>query len=134
MYRFPPATVLGPHKVLVIAASGKAFSTQYGFPPDLEFYETTAAVPTMIPDQDWGTGEWYLRDGGDQILLLDGLRQPVDVVVYGDSAYPGVVAYREPILYSHSLERYPPRLDTDDCSLDFRDWPFPSPGDLPIGE
>ena len=134
MYRFPPATVLGPHRVLVIAASGEAFNTQYGFPPALEFYETTAAVPTMIADQDWGTGEWHLRNDGDQVLLLDGRGQPADVVVYGDSTYPGVIAYRQPILYSHSLERYPPLLDTDDCSLDFRDWPFPNPGNLPVGE
>ena len=134
MYRFPPATALGPHQVLVIAASALAFSDHYGFAPDLEFYATTASVPTMIPDQDWGTGEWHLRNDGDQILLVDASRQPVDVVVYGDSAYPGVVAYPEPVFYTHSLERYPPFLDTDDCSLDFRDWPFPNPGNLPIGQ
>jgi uncharacterized repeat protein (TIGR01451 family) len=134
MYRFPPATVLGPHRVLVIAASASSFSIQNGFAPDLEFYPTTTSVPTMIPDQGWGTGEWHLRNDGDQILILDGSGRPVDVVVYGDSTYPGVIAYGQPILSSHSLERYPPLLDTDDCSLDFRDWPFPDPGNLPIGE
>jgi hypothetical protein len=52
------------------------------------------------------------------------------VLVYGDNAYPGVVAHPGISLYTHSLERHPPRLDTDDCSLDFRDWPFPNPGEL----
>jgi hypothetical protein len=131
MYRFPPATVLGPHRVLVIAASASSFSIQNGFAPDLEFYPTTTSVPTMIPDQGWGTGEWHLRNDGDQILILDGSGRPVDVVVYGDSTYPGVIAYGQPILSSHSLERYPPLFDTDDCAVDFRDWPFPSPGALP---
>jgi cardiolipin synthase A/B len=134
MYRFPPSTSLAPQRALVIAASAQAFSARYGFAPDLEFYATTTSVPTMIPAPDWGTGEWELRDAGDQVLLLDGQNQPVDVVVYGDRAYPNVVPHPGVSLSSHSLERYPPFLDTDDCSLDFRDWPFPNPGRLPTGE
>ncbi|MGC9334028.1 MAG: lamin tail domain-containing protein [Anaerolineae bacterium] len=134
MYRFPPSTSLAPQQALVIAASAKAFSTRYGFAPDLEFYATTTSVPTMISAEDWGTGEWELRDAGDQVLLLDGQNRPVDVVVYGDRSYPNVVPHPGVSLSSHSLERYPPFLDTDDCSLDFRDWPFPNPGRLPMGE
>ncbi|MCL7453954.1 MAG: glycerophosphodiester phosphodiesterase, partial [Anaerolineae bacterium] len=134
MYRFPPATALGPHRVLVIAASAKAFSTRYGFAPDLEFYSTDESVPAMIPAPDWGTGEWHLRDDGDEVLLLSGDGHLVDAVVYGDRTFPGVIAHPGVGIYSHSLERYPPFLDTDDCSLDFRDWPFPNPGELPTGE
>jgi hypothetical protein len=54
----------------------------------------------------------------------------VDVVVYGDAAFPGVVPHPG-VVYGHSLERDPIWLDTDDCSSDFRDWPYPSPGNLP---
>jgi hypothetical protein len=63
---------------------------------------------------------------GDQVLLLDAALRPADVLVYGDAVYPGVA------LFTHSLERYPACFDTDDCSLDFRDWPFPNPGQLPL--
>ena len=47
------------------------------------------------------------------------------------AVYSGVVPHPGVTFPSHSLERYPPFLDTDDCSVDFRDWPFPSPGALP---
>jgi hypothetical protein len=88
-------------------------------------------VPTLARAPSWGTGEWELRNAGDEVLLLDGQNRLVDVVVYGDAAYPGVVAHPGVTLSSHSLERYPPSLDTDDCSQDFRDWPFPNPGSVP---
>lgn len=130
MYQFPPGSVLGPRQVLVIAASAAVFRQSYGWAPDYEFYETDPTVPTLARSPSWGKGEWELRNGGDEVLLLDGLNRPVDGLVYGDDAYPGIVAHPGVSLYTHSLERYPPRLDTDDCSLDFRDWAFPNPGEL----
>jgi hypothetical protein len=45
--------------------------------------------------------------------------------------YPGAVHRPGGIAYGHSLEREPIWWDTDDCSADFRDWPYPSPGELP---
>ena len=132
MYRFPAGTALGPGQVLVIAASALAFQQAYGLAPDFEFYATDPAVPTMEADPAWGTGEWHLRNDGDQVLLLDDTLRPADVLVYGDAAYPGVVPHPGVALFTHSLERYPPFFDTDDCSLDFRDWPFPNPGQLPV--
>jgi len=133
MYRFPAGTTLGPGQVLVIAASALAFRQEYGIPPDLEFYATDVTVPTLAPDPFWGTGEWHLRNDGDQVLLLGCANAVVDAVAYGDAVYPGVVPDPGVGLYTHSLERYPPLFDTDDCSLDFRDWPFPNPGRLPAG-
>jgi hypothetical protein len=132
MYRFPAGTILGPEGVLVIAASATGFRLDHpGLVPDFEIYATDPAVPTLQPYAGWGTGEWQLANDGDEVLLLDGLDRVVDVVVYGGGAYPGVVPHPGVALYSHSLERYPYRYDTDDCSADFRDWPFPSPGALP---
>lgn len=131
MYQFPAGTVLGPGQVLVVAASAEVFRQEYGALPDFEFYATDATVPTLQPAPLWGTGEWHLRNDGDQVLLLDGAYRVVDVLVYGDAVYPGVVPHPGVAFYTHSLERYPPLFDTDDCSLDFRDWPFPNPGSLP---
>jgi hypothetical protein len=131
MYRFPTGTALAPHEVLVIASSAVAFRHVYGQDPDLEFYATDPNVPDLIPVSAWGMGEWELRGDGDEVLLLGELNQAVDVLVYGDGAYPGIVPHPGVSLFSHSLERYPPWFDTDDCSIDFRDWPFPTPGQLP---
>jgi hypothetical protein len=131
MYRFPTGTVLGPGRVLVVAASAAGFRATYGFAPDFELYATDATVPTLQPSPSWGTGEWHLRNDGDQVLLLDRTNGVVDVVVYGDAVYPGVVPHPGVAFYGHSLERYPPLFDTDDCGLDFRDWAFPTPGALP---
>jgi hypothetical protein len=131
MYSFPPGTVLGPRQVQVIAASSTRFRQEYGQAPDFELYETDLSVPTLTPYASWGTGEWELGRDGDEVLLLDGHDRAVDAVVWGDGNYHGLVPHPGVSLFTHSLERYPPVLDTDDCSIDFRDWPFPNPGQVP---
>jgi hypothetical protein len=131
MYRFPEGTTLAPRQILVVAASAAAFQHTYGWDPDLEFYGTDPDVPDMIRFLSWGIGEWALRGAGDEVLLLDALNRPVDVLVYGDGAFPEVIPHPGVSLFTHSLERYPPWFDTDDCTIDFRDWPFPNPGELP---
>ncbi|MGD8397618.1 MAG: lamin tail domain-containing protein [Anaerolineae bacterium] len=133
MYAFPTGASLAPGQVLVVAASAAAFRTIYGVAPNYDIYRTDPLVPSLSPVPGWGTGEWELRGAGDQILLLDASGRPVDVVAYGDRAYPGVTPHPGVSHISHSLERFPPRLDTDDCSVDFRDQPFPGPGSLPTG-
>jgi len=131
MMAFPAGASVAPYGVRVVAASAAAFRQAYGRAPDFEFYPTDPAVPDMLPYPAWGTGGWQLANGGDQVLLLDGLDQPVDVVAFGSAAFPGMVAHPGVSLSGHSLERFPPLFDTDDCSADFRDWPFPNPGQLP---
>ena len=131
MMRFPAGASIAPHGVRVVAASAAAFRQAYGRAPDFEFYPTDPAVPDMLPHPAWGTGGWQLANAGDQVLLLDGLDRPVDVVAFGSASFPGVVAHPGVSLSGHSLERYPPLFDTGDCSADFRDWPFPNPGQLP---
>jgi len=132
MYRFPAGTSLSPHGVLVVAVTASGFREEFpGKSPDLELLETDPAVPNLIKSATWGTGDWGLGNSGDEVLLLDGSDQAVDVVVYGDGSYPGVVPHPGVSASGHSLERYPPQFDTDDCSADFRDWPYPHPGELP---
>jgi cardiolipin synthase len=132
MYRLPAGTSLQPGQVRVIASSAAAFRLDNpGRTVDFEFYETDPAVPTLQPYPQWGTGEWHLRNEGDEVILLDGSDRAVDVVVYGDKSYPGVIPHPGVSLFTHSLERFPYMFDTDDCSRDFRDWPFPNPGELP---
>jgi hypothetical protein len=132
MYRFPPGTVLDPNQVLVVAVTATGFREE--FPtrsPTFEIVETDPAVPNLLNYEPWGTWDWGLGNTGDEVLLVNGDDIPVDVLVYGDGSYPGVVAHPGGIAYGHSLERVPIWLDTDDCSADFRDWPYPGPGELP---
>ena len=131
MYRFPAGTTLAPHRTLVIAASGDVFRQFYGRTPDFEFFDMLPDVPDMVKDKDWSEGDWGLDNNGDEVLILDADGQAVDVLVYGAGSYPGVVPHPGVALYTHSLERFPYLYDTDDCSQDFRDWPFPNPGELP---
>jgi hypothetical protein len=132
MYRFPPGTMLAPQQTLVLASSAMAFRQEYpGLVPDYEFYATDPAVPDLTPIPLWGAGEWHLSNLGDEVVLLNADSMPVDVVVYGDGEYPGVEAHPGVSLHTHSLERFPFAYDTDNCSVDFRDWAFPNPGELP---
>ena len=79
----------------------------------------------------WGTGDWWLAGHGDHVLLLGPDDVPVDVVVYGDASYPGVIAHPGVSVYTHSLERFPANQDTNNCALDFRDRFPPTPGQVP---
>jgi cardiolipin synthase len=131
MYRFPPGAMVQPHHLLVVAVSATHFAAEYpGLLPDFEILDSHPAVPNLSKYAAWGEGDWWLRGAGDEVVLLDGNDLPVDVVAYGDSPYTGVVPHPG-VEYGHSLERYPVWLDTDDCSVDFRDWPYPNPGELP---
>jgi hypothetical protein len=47
----------------------------------------------------------------------------VDVVVWGTATYPGVVPHPGAEKSTHSLQRYPPGYDTNDCAFDFRSFP-----------
>jgi hypothetical protein len=132
MYRFPPGTVLGSRQVLVVASTSAGFrQDNLDQRPDFEIFDTDGSVLDMLRYPSWGEGEWHLANAGDQVLLLDGSDTPVDVVAFGGGAYPGVVAHPGVSVYTNSLERHPAWFDTNDCSVDFRDWPFPSPGELP---
>lgn len=131
-YQFPAGALILPDQALVVAITATGFQEEFpGHLPDFEMFETDPFVPNMLPYARWGEGDWGLSNAGDEILLLDGADLAVDVVAYGLGSYPELVSHPGGIAFDHSLERVPAWIDTNDCSLDFRDWPFPSPGDLP---
>ncbi len=121
MYTFPAGATLPARGVVVIAYDGSQVAKA-----DYEIFNNSAK-PDMLKVPTWGTGDWNLRNDGDQVLLLKSNGTVVDGVVWGDASYPGIVAHPG-VVYSHSLERYPANMDTDDCSKDFRDRYPPDPG------
>ncbi|HEX6387667.1 MAG TPA: phospholipase D-like domain-containing protein, partial [Anaerolineae bacterium] len=131
--RFPAGTMLAPGQTLVVAAAATAFNAEYGFAPDFEIIATDAAVPDLVDDLTWGDPAALLQlaNGGDEVILRDTADRVVDVVTYGSGSHPGVIACALVAASDHSLERFPYWRDTNDCTVDFRDWPFPNPGSLP---
>ncbi|MGD2039369.1 MAG: phospholipase D-like domain-containing protein [Anaerolineae bacterium] len=131
MYCFPAGAAIEPAQILVVAATATGFGPYPYQRPAFELLDTDPLVPDLTKCPAWGAGDWGLGNLGDEVLLLDGRNQAVDVVVYGAGIYPGVVAHPGGIASSHSLQRQPAWQDSDDCRVDFRDWPYPSPGSLP---
>ncbi|MCX7681815.1 MAG: lamin tail domain-containing protein, partial [Anaerolineae bacterium] len=131
LYRFPAGAVLPPGGVIVIAQQ----AADVGFRPDFEFlldmYRDDAGVPNMVPAGNWGGFGFALGNEGDEVLLLNAEGAAVDVVVYGQGTYPGVIPHPGGVNAGHSLERRPPEQDTDDCSRDFFDRYPPTPRSLP---
>jgi phosphatidylserine/phosphatidylglycerophosphate/cardiolipin synthase-like enzyme len=131
--RFPVGTKLDPGKPLVVAVSGQDFWQEYGRFPDFEILETLEIVPNLVDDPDWGDPSTFLRLGnfGDEIILRDRDDHIVDALIYGTGELVETIGC--PLLQgtNHSYERHPYWRDTDNCLVDFRDWPFPSPGQLP---
>ena len=131
--RFPPGTMLAHGETLVVAISGIDFFAEYGVYPDFEILNTVTAVPDLLDDLGWGDPATFLQLGnqGDEVILRNAQDQIVDVVTYGVGNYSGVVGCPLVSLLNASLERWPYWRDTDNCLMDFREWPFPSPGVVP---
>jgi phosphatidylserine/phosphatidylglycerophosphate/cardiolipin synthase-like enzyme len=131
--RFPLETTIQAGEVLIIATSGYGFWQEYGLWPDFEILETSEMVPNLVDDPTWGDPSTFLRLGnlGDEVILRDRNDLIIDAVVYGSGELPGTIRCLLLSGTNHSLERYPYWRDTDSCPDDFRDWPFPSPGQLP---
>jgi len=115
MYRFPTRS-LGPGEVVVVAGDARECTA---FTPDYEMSGGDPDVPNLSKDAVWGAGEFGLNNGGDEVLLLDPSDRVVDVVVYGDGGYPGVVGHPG-VGWGETLERIPAYADTDDCGYDFQ--------------
>jgi hypothetical protein len=127
MYQFPDGESIPAGGVIVVAQTATGFKELNGFNPDFEFTDTDPSVPDLTPYLAWGTGDVFLANSGDEVLLLDDDDNPVDVVVYGTGHYSGVVAHPG-VSPGRSLERYPPDRDTNDCEADFRERVTPNPG------
>ncbi len=131
--RFPPGTVIPPGGTIVVSTAATAFFTEYSMNPDFEIVSTDTAVPDLIDDPAWGNPAALLQlaNGGDEVILRDPSGQVVDAIAYGTGNFPGIVTCPLVSSSDRSLERFPANRDTDDCSVDFREWPFPNPGELP---
>lgn len=121
MYAFPAGTVLPPYGVIVVAYDGSQVPQAH-----FEMFDNSDK-PNMVKVSTWGTGDWNLRNDGDQVVLMKADGTLVDAVVYGDATLEGHVAHPG-VIFTHSLERYPANMDTNDCSKDFRDRYPPQPG------
>lgn len=128
MFAFPAGTTITPGGTLVVAVNAIEVPEAA-----LEFYESTATVPNMVVYPAWGTSAYPLglRNAGDQVLLLGPGERVVDVVVWGDATYPGVVPHPGVLTIGASLERFPAGQDTDDCAADLRERYPPTPGEVP---
>ncbi len=131
MLRFPPGTSINPGQVIVIANKATAFLGVWGFNPDYEMEDSDEGVPDMIPYTDWVMG-WgvRLRNGGDEVLILDEGDAIVDAMSYGDRT-----TFFDPpcpeVSAGHSLERSPANVDTD-TAADWIDQESPNPGAVTV--
>jgi hypothetical protein len=131
--RFPPGTIIQPESTLVVATTAAAFQAAFGALPDFEIIDSEPAVPELIDDPAWGDPAALLQLGnaGDEVLLRDPADVVIDVIAYGAGGFPGVISCNLLAPPNQSLERFPYWLDTNNCLADFREWPFPSPNQLP---
>ncbi|MFN2296244.1 MAG: phospholipase D-like domain-containing protein [Candidatus Promineifilaceae bacterium] len=131
--RFPSNTIIRSGEVIVVTTSAVDFFETYHQWPNFEILESTDEIPNLIDDPSWGDTDAFFRLGneGDEVILRNEFDDIVDLVSYGNSDYPDQVPC--PLLTStnHSLERLPYWRDFDNCPVDFREWPFPSPGKTP---
>jgi uncharacterized repeat protein (TIGR01451 family) len=132
-YYFPDGTILPPYGILVIAALAQLVD----FEPDLEFVTDRSfddpAVPNMVRVTPWDGFGFALSNEGDEVVLQNQDGEVVDVLVYGDGAFPGVKPFFLDIAAGHSIERRPPHRDTEYCSADFYETYPPTPRDWPDG-
>lgn len=122
MYQFPAGYSIAPNSVIVIANKASAFYSLYGFYPDFEFNSSEASVPDMTKYTAWSTGNIAFGNSGDQVLILNANDVPIDVVVYENASYEGVIPHPG-VSAGHTIARCPAWVDTNDCSADFYDFP-----------
>ncbi len=132
-YVFPPNTSLPPGGVMVIAQQ----AADVVFKPDFEFLidpsRNDPTVPDMMlpPGGIWPGFGLALSNTGDPIILRNAAGQLVDVLVWGNSSFPGTGPHGGVTASDHSLERRPADKDTNDCAADFFDRTPPTPGSVP---
>ncbi len=125
-YSFPDdaASLVSHRDVVVIANQAETFMITYEVTPDFELRDSLDEVPDMVNID----GSISLSNSGDEVAIMNPEMTPFDVLVYGSGVYPDVTPHPA-VDEGHSLERYPSDVDTDDCSVDFRDQSNPSPGE-----
>ena len=131
MFIFPVGSVIGPNSVIVVAQSALAYFEDHGQKPNFELGNYDPTVPDLLPYTPWSVGSISLSNTGDQVLLLNPNDGIVDVVQWLSTAVPETVPFSSTLSSGQSLQRWPHQLDTDNCDVDFRPQPIPSPGKVP---
>jgi phosphatidylserine/phosphatidylglycerophosphate/cardiolipin synthase-like enzyme len=131
MYAFPPGAVVPAGKAIVVAQNAAAFFADWGRNPDFELSNYNAVVPDMLSYTAWAGGTMNLSNAGDEVVLLQSDDTILDAVTWLNGAVAGTVPYAASLLPGHTLQRWPPNGDSDNCAIDWRDQPLPSPGQVP---
>ena len=91
MYEVPAnGTSLEVDSFLVVARDGEVFETTYSFTPHFEMTDASDAadLETFL---EWGSGGQSLGNSGDEVLLLDSCETVMDVVVWENGSWPGLM-------------------------------------------
>jgi len=131
-YIFPANAVLAPFGVMVIAENAALVQQDWGVVPAFELSDYDPAVPQLTLDPSSITGTMNLANAGDEVVLWGPDGSVVDAVTWGTSAFTGTAPF--PIGVSvgnHTLQRWPPAQDTDNCAIDFREQSLPTLGLVP---
>ncbi len=131
MYRFPAGAMIPAGGVIVIATDAAKYQSDWGRRADFEIGGYDATVPDLIAYTAWSTGTLALGNGGDQILLLGPGDVVIDAAQWLTTTLAGTAPYALPVGANHTLQRWPPGQDSDNCAIDFRDQAVPSPGSVP---
>ncbi len=131
MVQFPATATLAAGAALVVAGRADLFRQDWGRAPDFELADYDPAVPELLSYTAWSTGTLSLGNAGDQVVLLGPDDWAVDAVVWGAAVFTGTLPFAGALAPDHTLQRWPPDRDTDDCAADFRDQAIPSPGVVP---
>lgn len=130
---FPHGTILDPGATVIVATTATGFYATYGFLPDFEILDTEPFVADLLDNSEWGAPSAFLQlaNSEDEVIIRDAGGRIIEAISYGSGHLPGNVACPLNTIAGASLERYPPWRDTDSCPADFREWPFPNPGQVP---
>jgi len=129
MVHFPEGSIIRGKEVVVIAGDARVFQARYGFFPDFSIGQPAGSAQKMQAYSQWGGSRVQLSNSGDEVLILDGRDSIVDAAAYGKSSYRGFTSPPPAPEQEASLERYPPKIDTD-SGRDWRERASPSPGRL----
>ena len=132
--QFPDGALLPAGGVIVVAQDALVFMQRYGRAPDFEIGGYDVAVPDMLPvfsEDGREVGIINLSNNGDAIALSSINNTIQDVVAWNSDSVVGLRNFVNPIPAGTSLQRWPPEVDTEDCSIDFRVQILPSPGRVP---
>ena len=87
IYALPAGATLAPGALFVVARNAAAYRAGWGLSADAEIEESEAQTPTLERRRDFATGSWALKDGGDEVVLLNSTGQLLDAMAYADGDY-----------------------------------------------